>query len=40
MWGMRGCGDVGCEIAVSEARESHTMRNSLVDEEGGEVSTC
>ena len=30
MRGMRGCGDVGCEIALCEARESETMTYCLV----------
>ena len=40
MRGVRGCGNVGCEIALSEARESEAMTNCLGDEGGGEVSMC
>ena len=34
MRGIRGRGDVGCEIALSEARESETMTKCLVRGEG------
>ena len=34
MRGMRGCGYISYELALSEARESETRTNCLVDERG------